>query len=50
MKFSSITSVHFFRLEKNSIATAVQLSDKIDSDGQTNIVFATKLQFCSLLD
>lgn len=27
MKFSSITSVHFFRLEKNSIATAVQLSD-----------------------
>lgn len=45
MKFSSITSVHFFRLEKNSIATAVQLSDKIDSDGQTNIVFTTKLQF-----
>lgn len=52
MKFASITSVHFLRVEKNSIATAVEvkLSDKIDSDGQTNIVFSTRLQFCSLLD
>lgn len=42
----------FLRVEKNSIATAVEvkLSDKIDSDGQTNIVFTTRLQFWSLLD
>lgn len=44
-----------FRVEKNLKATAVEVklsvvSDKIDSDGQTNFVFTGELQFCILLD